>query len=115
LMHPDLAKQHRRRWGLRKSLLEALPHQLPLNYYKDMKKESMIFYEKDGFTITPEIEQCFASPNQTRIGPAELEFPIHRLQPGQAAMVNSVLLHNQESGPKIKAVVCGQLDLCILS
>ncbi|KAI5812163.1 hypothetical protein BZA77DRAFT_359759 [Pyronema omphalodes] len=104
LMHPDLAKQHRRRWGLRKSLLEALPHQLPLNYYKDMKKESMIFYEKDGFTITPEIEQCFASPNQTRIGPAELEFPIHRLQPGQAAMVNSVLLHNQESGPKIKAV-----------
>ncbi|KAF8241598.1 hypothetical protein K440DRAFT_235809 [Wilcoxina mikolae CBS 423.85] len=107
LMHPELTKLQRKRWGLRKSLLESLPHSLPHRYYKDMKKSDMSF-AKEGWPIPPEVEKYFATSNSRggydRRKDEDVVFRIHRLQPGQTSLVNSVLLHNQELGPKIKAV-----------
>lgn len=105
LMHPDLTKQQRKRWGLRRSLLETLPHDLPPRYYKDMKKSDLGF-SKDGWQLPAEVERAFVPLNSRSYGrrDEDMLFPIHSLSPPQVALVNSVLLHNQELGPKIKSV-----------
>jgi hypothetical protein len=106
LMHPELTKLQRKRWGLRRSLLESLPHDLPPRYYKDMKKNDMGF-SKEGWTFPAEVEKAFMPPNAKGYDKRrddDIVFPIHRLTPGQVSMVNSVLLHNQEMGPKIRSV-----------
>ncbi|KAA8912006.1 hypothetical protein FN846DRAFT_773522, partial [Sphaerosporella brunnea] len=106
LMHPELTKQQRRRWGLRKSLLESLPHDLPHRYYKDMKKSELSF-SKEGWQIPVEVDKYFAPENargHDRRRDEDVVFSIHSLSSSQVAMVNSVLLHNQELGPKIQSV-----------
>ncbi|KAI5853779.1 hypothetical protein BZA05DRAFT_444063 [Tricharina praecox] len=106
LMHPDLTARQRKRWGLRKSLLESLPHELPHRYYKDMKRNDMNF-TKEGWQLPVEVEQAFAPANARgfdRRRDEDVVFPMHRLTSSQVAMVNSVLLHNQELGAKIQSV-----------
>jgi len=106
LMHSDLTARQRKRWGLRKSLLESLPHDLPHRYYKDMKKSDMSF-AKEHWQLPVEVEQAFAPENARGYDwrrDEDVVFPIHRLTSSQVAMVNSVLLHNQELGPKIQSV-----------
>lgn len=106
LMHPELTRAQRKRWGLRRSLLENLPHEVAQKYYKDMTRQDASFL-KPGWTLPAEVERAFGVnvvPQNRRAD--ELEFPVQRLSPKQVAMVNSVLLHNQQSGAMVKSVCC---------
>lgn len=106
LMHPELTRAQRKRWGLRRSLLENLPHEVAPKYYKDMARQDASFL-KPGWTLPAEVERAFGTnimPEKRKAD--ELEFPVQRLSPKQVAMVNSVLLHNQQSGAVVKSVCC---------
>lgn len=106
LMHPELTRAQRKRWGLRRSLLENLPHEVTPKYYKDMTRQDASFL-KPGWTLPAEVERAFGTnvlPEKRKAD--ELEFPVQRLSPKQVAMVNSVLLHNQQSGAVVKSVCC---------
>lgn len=106
LMHPELTRAQRKRWGLRRSLLETLPHEVAPKYYKDMARQDASFL-KPGWTLPAEVERAFGTNvAPERRGADELEFPVQRLSPKQVAMVNSVLLHNQQSGAMVKSVCC---------
>lgn len=106
LMHPELTRAQRKRWGLRRSLLENLPHEVAPKYYKDMARQDASFL-KPGWTLPAEVEQAFGTNvSYDRRKADELEFPVQRLSPKQVAMVNSVLLHNQQSGAVVKSVCC---------
>lgn len=101
LMSADLIKMQKKQWGLRRSLLEDLPHTLPQNYYKDMKLSDMGF-AKLGWNIPQEVKKVFGSVNSASKEANDVHFQVQRLDPKQVAKVNSVLLHNQRNGPKIK-------------
>lgn len=105
LMHPDLTKSQRKRWGLRRSLLEDLPHEIPSNYYKDFAKGEATFF-KPGWTLPQDVEQAFggnAVKHNSRKDD-ELVFPLQKLSPQQVARVNNVFLHNQERGALVRSV-----------
>ncbi|KAI5793043.1 hypothetical protein EDC01DRAFT_615490 [Geopyxis carbonaria] len=106
LMHSELYRLQRKRWGLRRSLLEDLPHDLPAKYFKDMTKKDMSF-SKNFSELPAEVEKAFAGPEgkaYEKRKDDEIVFQIHSLKPDQVALVNTVLLHNQQLGPKIKNV-----------
>lgn len=104
LMHPDLTRAQRKRWGLRRSLLENLPHEVAPKYYKDMTKGDASFI-KPGFPVPQDVEWAFGvNVSLEKRKADEIEFPVQRLSPKQVSMVNSVLLHNQHNGPVIKSV-----------
>ncbi|KAI5840513.1 hypothetical protein DFP73DRAFT_529178 [Morchella snyderi] len=109
LMHPDLTRAQRKRWGLRRSLLENLPHEVAPKYYKDMARGEASFL-RPGFPLPADVERAFgglAGVAATEKRKAdELEFPVQRLSPKQVALVNSVLLHNQQGGPVVRSVCC---------
>ncbi|TGZ81628.1 hypothetical protein EX30DRAFT_395428 [Ascodesmis nigricans] len=102
LMDPNLIQRQRERWGLRKSLLEGLPHILPRMFYQDMTLDEMSFDKLDR-NHPPGIQSLFGGPNHGGLDD-EIAFPVQQLTPKQAALVNAVLLHNKENGPKIKNV-----------
>ncbi|CUS14147.1 unnamed protein product [Tuber aestivum] len=106
LMHPELTRNQRKRYGLRRSILEGLPHDIAPKYYKDMNKSDASFI-KPNWTLPAEVERAFgANVSLERRKDDEILFPVQRLTPTQVALVNSVLLHNQQSGAKVKSVCC---------
>ena len=111
LLHPVLTKAQRRRWGLRRSLLEDLPHPLANNYYKDMTRGEIAFL-KPGWEVPPEVEKLFGQPRwdgkviaiENR-AQDELVFPVSTLSSQQVSRVNCVLLQNQtSSASKVQSV-----------
>ena len=106
LMHPELTRNQRKRYGLRRSILEGLPHDIAPKYYKDMNKSDASFL-KPNWTLPAEVERAFGTNvSLERRKDDEILFPVQRLTPTQVALVNSVLLHNQQSGAKVKSVCC---------
>ncbi|KAL7270825.1 hypothetical protein RUND412_006454 [Rhizina undulata] len=108
LMNPELTRLQRKRFGLRRSLLESLPHQPAPKYYKDMAKNEASFL-KPGWTLPPDVEKAFGGVEAKSIAhdrrrEDELMFPVMPLKSSQVAMVNSVLLHHQQQGKKVKTV-----------
>lgn len=103
LAHPALTKAQRRRWGLRRSLLEDLPHPLANNYYKDLAKGEIAFL-KQGWEVPPEVEKLFGQPRWDGKVIAienreqdDLVFPVSMLSSEQVSLVNCILLQNQSS------------------
>ena len=106
LMHPELTRNQRKRYGLRRSILEGLPHDIAPKYYKDMNKSDASFL-KPNWTLPAEVERAFGTNvSLEKRKDDEILFPVQQLTPTQVALVNSVLLHNQQSGAKVKSVCC---------
>ena len=106
LMHPELTRNQRKRYGLRRSILENLPHEIAPKYFKDMTRADASFI-KPNWQLPADVEKAFgANVSIERRKEDEILFPIQRLSPQQVTLVNSVLLHNQQSGAKVKSVCC---------
>ncbi|RPA84590.1 hypothetical protein BJ508DRAFT_32299 [Ascobolus immersus RN42] len=107
--------EHQKRWGLKPSVLDTLPHPCTEITFRDLTTDEASFVPKDP-KLVQRISNRFGRPNQfdghvvalEMRDNDELVFEVQTLDPKQVHLVNSVLLQNQ-TGMNPVSEVCSRL------